>query len=139
MKFAFWITVSANMVGMLGCDAPPRSAVSGHVTLSRQTLGEGVTRFSKSRDGGVTAAIRAGQFHIDQADGPVAGDDAVAGGDAVIPLTPKLTDPVAAIEAGSRDPLKIRFIPAKYQSPGTLRATVAAERDNQFDFELCGR
>lgn len=138
MKFALLITLSATMVGMVGCGPPPppRFAVSGHVTLNRQALGEGVIRFiSKSRDGDVTAAIHAGQFHLDQADGPVAGDYDVV----VTPLTPELTDAMAAIEAGDRDPLKIRSIPAKYQSPGTLRATVAAERDNQFDFELRGR
>ncbi len=127
------------MVGMTGCGGPPpppRFAVSGHVTLNRKPLSEGVIRFvSKSRGGDVIATIHDGDFRIDQPDGPVAGEYDVV----VTPVTPELPGAMAAIEAGERDPLKIRSVPAKYQSPGELRATVAPDDENQFDFELRGR
>ncbi|TWT74314.1 hypothetical protein CA85_12010 [Allorhodopirellula solitaria] len=124
---------------MSGCSepaSPPTFAVSGHVSLNRKPLNEGVIRFiSPERSGDVTTTIQNGEYHFDQPSGPTAGDFDVV----VTPVTPDLSDAQKAIEAGERDPLQVRAVPAKYQSPGELRATVAPDQENQFDFELRGR
>lgn len=123
----------------IGCDQPsttPRIAVSGQVSLRGKPLDEGAIRFvSKQRNADSTGTVVAGQFRIDQESGPRAGQYDVI----ITPLAPELSEAMASIQAGDRDPLHTRRIPLRYQKTGTLKATVDPEQLNEFRFELTSR
>ncbi|MFG0289090.1 MAG: carboxypeptidase regulatory-like domain-containing protein [Rhodopirellula sp. JB044] len=133
------ITLAVVSIMLLGCDSEPtvdRYPVSGEVTLDKRPVSSATIRFiSNQRNRDAVTIVENGMFQIQRDNGLAPGDYDVI----VTPNNPELTVAIAAIEAGERDPLNARTIPAKYQRAGFLHATVVADSDNQCRFELTTR
>ncbi|EMI57672.1 hypothetical protein [Rhodopirellula sallentina] len=133
------ITLAIVSIMLLGCDSEPtveRYPVSGEVTLDKRPVSSATIRFiSNQRNRDAVTIVENGMFQIQRDNGLASGDYDVI----VTPNNPELTEAMAAIEAGERDPLNARTIPAKYQRAGSLHATVVAGADNQCRFELTTR
>lgn len=131
--------MAAPVVGTLmlcGCDGGagelPLRGVSGKVTLDDRPLERGQITFSPEPGGPGTQAggpISAGSYSIPRDQGLMPGKYAVmiAGGSAA---EGDPDDPSKKVKA-TPDP-----IPARYNALTTLKAEVAADGTNAFDFEL---
>ncbi|QDS89953.1 hypothetical protein EC9_41550 [Rosistilla ulvae] len=139
MRTASLCMLMAGGLLFAGCtqaDGPPRVAVNGQVTLDGKPLDDALLRFVPKADArGSCVLLQAGQFAIEPTDGPSPGDFDVV----VTPNAPDAEQAFERIRSGQRDPLKARSVPASYQKPGRLTATVTADGSNEFRFELTSR
>lgn len=139
MTSTIMLSVASGCLLMSGCGGSagaPRVAVEGAVTLDGKPL-DGVTiRFVPKQTGqGAAALLVDGQFKLDAAAGPTAGEHLIV----FSPPTPELPQAIEAMQAGQRDPLNARTVPFQYQTPGWLQATVTEADSEPLHFELSSR
>ncbi len=124
---------------LAGCGAEPavpRVSVEGTVTLDGKPLAQALVRFVANADGhDAVATVNQGSFSLLNENGPTIGEHHVL----VTPIEPELEQAMGSIQSGDRDPLRSRTVPAKYQSPGLLHATVLQDNANRFEFALTTR
>lgn len=120
--------------------SPPRAAVSGTVTLDSQPLKKGVVNFIPTGDTEgpmTTAPIEEGNYSLSEEFGPLVGTHRLeiesrdSGGVAM--------DDEKAIQRLKEQGVKrleVVKVPAAYNKRSQLTASVEADTENQFDFQL---
>ncbi|WZO97472.1 hypothetical protein EP7_004506 [Isosphaeraceae bacterium EP7] len=121
-----------------GCDVPAdvlaRVAVSGRLTLDGAPVENGTITFLPSgAESAVGGLIKAGEYSIAQAEGPVAGSYRVE-----IRSSKKTGRRVADVdgEPGATVEEFVNDIPTRYNNRSKLTAVIKPGESNQFDFTL---
>ncbi|WP_231746644.1 hypothetical protein [Maioricimonas rarisocia] len=123
-----------------GEDAPQRAAVSGTVTFNGQPLPEGLVRFVPidGTPGPKTAVpVSQGRFQVEAEHGPVVGTHRIEiqstddGGYAMDD-----EDAIRRLRESGVKRIEAIRIPPAYNTRSTLKETVTAEGNNEFQFDL---
>lgn len=117
-----------------GRSGPPRYAASGSVTLGGQPLDQASVIFEPRGKGGpvVAAPVVNGQFTWTERNGPAAGEYDVR----VNPHAVDETEAMQIVQQQTGRPIESVAVPARYQRPGELTATVTPAGPNRFEFVL---
>ncbi|MCO6454582.1 MAG: hypothetical protein J5I93_04620 [Pirellulaceae bacterium] len=120
-----------------GRSGPSRYAASGSVTLGGQPLDQASIIFEPRGKGGlvVAAPVVNGQFAWTERNGPAAGEYDVR----VNPHGVDETEARQIVQQNTGRPIESVSVPARYQRPGELTATVTPAGPNQFEFDLESR
>jgi hypothetical protein len=129
--------LSLAVAGCGGSDGPPRHAASGRVTLDGTPLDDASIVFEPQGEGGLvaSAAIVDGRFQWTEENGPAAGDYHVR----VNPDAVEESEALAIVQQKKRQSIEKVQVPARYQRPGALSATVSPDGPNEFEFPLKSR
>jgi len=117
-----------------GCDATPRHALEGTVTLDGQPLPDGYISFRPmAGTPGPTAGGRIvdGRFAISRQDGTFAGKFRVE-----ITATRSTGEKFFDEEVGREVEILAQYLPARYNTQSELTAEVRPDGPNAFSFEL---
>jgi hypothetical protein len=124
--------LAAALVGCLGCgggvNLEKTVSVSGTVMLDNQPMSEGDITFASTTDGSLD--------NIPVKEGKFSGQATV--GDRRVEIRAFMPDPANA-EMYKDDPSqapKVNYLPEKYNSASSLKASVTADGPNTFDFKV---
>lgn len=114
------------LAGCGGPAAPPQVQVKGTVTLDQKPLKEGEITFSTPGKSPETLPINNGEFQ-----------GMVQVGEKRVEIAAyKDAPPPPPMEGVTFEPSKINYLPARYHSDSTLKASVTAQGPNEFKFEV---
>jgi len=133
---------------LIGCSgggegSPPRAAVKGTVTLDGQPLAKGVVNFvpqGETEGPMTTAPVEDGSYSLPEESGPLVGTHRVEiesrdlGG-----MAPDDEQAIQKLRQQGVKRLKVVKIPVAYNKRSQLTATVEADTENQFDFQLSSK
>lgn len=142
------VSIICGLLLLAGCggnegDSPPRAAVKGNVTLDGQPLKKGVVNFVPQGDTEgpmTTAPVEEGNYYLPEESGPIVGTHRVEiesrdlGGMAL--------DDEQAIQRLKQQGVKrleVVKIPIAYNKRSQLTATIEADTENKYDFQLSSK
>ncbi|MCC7333934.1 MAG: hypothetical protein IT422_02490 [Pirellulaceae bacterium] len=135
---AFWVGGMVIGWSCLGCNptGPARQSVSGTVMLDGQPASGLSLVFTPtgSKQLGVASEVTDGRFSLDTTTGPSEGEYDVT----VDTIEPDLEEFEQLRQAGKKPLSSIKLHP-RYRKPGALQASVLADQENVFNFELKSR
>lgn len=138
LLYTVWLGLLIIGWSCTGCApaGPKRQAVSGAVTLDGKPATGLTVVFTPTGSDQVGAAVEvvAGKFSLDATHGPSEGEHDVT----VDTIEPDLEDFEQLRQAGKK-PFSSIALPPRYRKPGALHASVIAEKENIFNFELRSR
>jgi len=132
-----WTVCLLAVAAIAGCGEPGRGGlrVAGSVTLDGQPMPAGSVVFVPTGKGHKAAGeIVAGEFVIDESDGPIPGQyrvEVYASESSDVPLD----DPLAYARSAPHVPPP-NPVAARFNTQSTLRETVAADGENSFSFQV---
>jgi hypothetical protein len=133
MKFFTVPLLAISLAALVGCnDGPQRMPVKGTVSLDGQPLATGNLLMTPLKKGPVAGCdIKNGSFEMPSERGPGPGEYRVEI-TAYRPTGKKVFDTDLNVAAETLEPI----VPARYNTASELTATVSAETENEFKFDL---
>jgi hypothetical protein len=136
MKFFKVQLLALALAAFVGCsDGPQRMPVKGTVSLDGQPLATGSLLMTPLKKGPVAGCdIKDGRFEMPGERGPGPGEYRVEI-TAYRPTGKKVFDTDLNVAAETLEPI----VPVRYNTASELKATVSAETENEFKFDLKSR
>lgn len=140
-KFPVAVGLLASFCVLTGCeDASPlgRRPISGDVTLDGQPMGSGSISFRPQGNQGIGSGgpIQDGHYQIEAAKGLLPGEYIVRITSPVLLKEEKKASSGLIVLDPKDIPKPVERVPKEYNAESILRATVTADADNLFDFDI---